>query len=567
MAENKIILSLEIDGVTRNFQSIKDIKQGVKDLKNELATLDVGSEAFKKASKNLNELQGKLGDVGDAAKIEGNSFERLGKSASLIGEGFQTFDADKIKLGFQGIGGAMKAIPIFLLISGITLLITNFGEIVKWGKEFFNIMSDDERAVRALTKEMNTQKEVTAALIKELTRELELMQAKGASDGELLAKKKELIKTQLDEAVTIAKVNFAKLKQAEADATYFESTLIYQSAILRKIGQDEAADKIDRAIHASKIERTKEQRKALSDSQELIKDLTAKGISERLSFEKKEKDKQDEINKKNREDDITNAKEHQKKLADETEAVRKKFADEHGIKAMQERLKEREAFLQAEEDAEKKLEKERYERMLEMREQEHQADIIKNAQLVADDKLAKETLIKNEQDLFNAKVSLANASIGIISSLQGFVAKGSAASKALALTEIAAQTGVGLIQGLIVAQKAAAGTGPAAAIAFPIFLATQIGAVLAAALKAKAALSGGASAPSAPAPPTIPSLPSTSSNAPVVRNEANAPTNESTTFDRSGNRTEPLVVKAVVVETDITDAQRRVNRLKEQSTY
>lgn len=567
MAENKIILSLEIDGVTRNFQSIKDIKQGVKDLKNELATLDVGSEAFKKASKNLNELQGKLGDVGDAAKIEGNSFERLGKSASLIGEGFQTFDADKIKLGFQGIGGAMKAIPIFLLISGITLLITNFGEIVKWGKEFFNIMSDDERAVRALTKEMNTQKEVTAQLIKELTRELELMQAKGASDGELLAKKKELIKTQLDEAVTIAKVNFAKLKQAEADATYFESTLIYQSAILRKIGQDEAADKIDRAIHASKIERTKEQRKALSDSQELIKDLTAKGISERLSFEKKEKDKQDEINKKNREDDITNAKEHQKKLADETEAVRKKFADEHGIKAMQERLKEREAFLQAEEDAEKKLEKERYERMLEMREQEHQADIIKNAQLVADDKLAKETLIKNEQDLFNAKVSLANASIGIISSLQGFVAKGSAASKALALTEIAAQTGVGLIQGLIVAQKAAAGTGPAAAIAFPIFLATQIGAVLAAALKAKAALSGGASAPSAPAPPTIPSLPSTSSNAPVVRNEANAPTNESTTFDRSGNRTEPLVVKAVVVETDITDAQRRVNRLKEQSTY
>lgn len=72
-----------------------------------------------------------------------------------------------------------------------------------------------------------------------------------------------------------------------------------------------------------------------------------------------------------------------------------------------------------------------------------------------------------------------------------FFEEGSAGSKALALTEIAAGTATGLIQALDIAQKGAAGTGPAAAFAFPIFYASQIASVLGAAAQAKNVLKGG----------------------------------------------------------------------------
>ena len=61
--------------------------------------------------------------------------------------------------------------------------------------------------------------------------------------------------------------------------------------------------------------------------------------------------------------------------------------------------------------------------------------------------------------------------------------------KTAALAEIAIGTGIGMVQGLDIAQKSAKGTGPAAALAFPIFYASQIAAVLGAAGQAKQILS------------------------------------------------------------------------------
>ena len=76
--------------------------------------------------------------------------------------------------------------------------------------------------------------------------------------------------------------------------------------------------------------------------------------------------------------------------------------------------------------------------------------------------------------------------------------EGSAAAKALALAEIGTSTAVGFMQGLDIAQKASLGAGPAAALAFPVFYASQIAAVLGAVNKASQVLGGspvGASAP------------------------------------------------------------------------
>jgi hypothetical protein len=121
---------------------------------------------------------------------------------------------------------------------------------------------------------------------------------------------------------------------------------------------------------------------------------------------------------------------------------------------------------------------------------------------------------EEEQRLLDARLQAqlqyASAIGGVIGTIGSLFEQGSAAAKTAALTEIAINTAIGFIQGLDIAQKSAKATGPAAAFAFPIFYATQIGAVLSAAGRAKAILSsgnassggsgGGTSAPSMSAP-------------------------------------------------------------------
>jgi hypothetical protein len=97
----------------------------------------------------------------------------------------------------------------------------------------------------------------------------------------------------------------------------------------------------------------------------------------------------------------------------------------------------------------------------------------------------------------NAQIGFAQAVGNVVGALGGLLQEGTNASKAAALAEIIIKTGVGFAQGLDIAQKTAAGTGPAAAFAFPIFYASQIAAVLSTVSQAKQILSkvkgGGAS--------------------------------------------------------------------------
>ena len=75
-----------------------------------------------------------------------------------------------------------------------------------------------------------------------------------------------------------------------------------------------------------------------------------------------------------------------------------------------------------------------------------------------------------------------------LGSISGLMKENSEAAKTFALLEIAANTAIGFTQGLIVAQKQAR---EGLALAFPLFYASQIAAVLAAANRAKSILSTG----------------------------------------------------------------------------
>jgi hypothetical protein len=247
------------------------------------------------------------------------------------------------------------------------------------------------------------------------------------------------------------------------------------------------------------------------------------------------------------------------------EDIRKKYADQEAQRAEQQRMS---AIVEEEELAEiirqanqTKLQNERDDINA------HYFDLIERAKQYGldttalekerTDKLA-ELQIASEQKVFDAKMQLAQASIGILQGLQGLVKQGSDAQKALALTEIAANTAIGFVQGLNVAQKAAAGKGPAAGIAFPIFYASQIAAVLAAAGKAKSILGKGGGGGSAP---SIPSAGATAGAGGVPLN------NISNTASLVDQQQQEITTQVVVLESDITTTQENVTAVSELSSF
>lgn len=156
-----------------------------------------------------------------------------------------------------------------------------------------------------------------------------------------------------------------------------------------------------------------------------------------------------------------------------------------------------------------------------------------------------------------SKLQFASAVGSVFGQLAGLFEQGTAASKAAALAEIAINTGIGFVQGLDIAQKSAKATGPGAAFAFPIFYATQVAAVLAAASRAKQILStakGGANGKNVgPAPSSI------NTSAPIVPATPQATV---TSLDQQSiNQLGSATSRAYVLESDVTSGQERIRRI------
>ena len=125
MADNTIAFSVKIDGVDREIKSLKDLKQAKKD------ATDAFLAGDKEAAKAIAELKDKTEDLTDATQtLKGSGVEKLNGSFSQLSDGLKNLDLDKVKTGFSGIGKAMSAVPLILLVQGITFLVEKF-EIFK----------------------------------------------------------------------------------------------------------------------------------------------------------------------------------------------------------------------------------------------------------------------------------------------------------------------------------------------------------------------------------------------------------------------------------------------------
>jgi len=134
MASNKTIEIDVLVNTADSANSLKDIKGSIKELQNAALAVGEGGEGFDKLTKKSAQLKDKLDDLKDSTmSLKGSGVEKLNSSIGFLSEGFKNADPGKLSIGMKGLGMAMKAIPIFLIIEGIKFLIENFDKLTKSG--------------------------------------------------------------------------------------------------------------------------------------------------------------------------------------------------------------------------------------------------------------------------------------------------------------------------------------------------------------------------------------------------------------------------------------------------
>ena len=179
-----------------------------------------------------------------------------------------------------------------------------------------------------------------------------------------------------------------------------------------------------------------------------------------------------------------------------------------------------------------------------------------NDEILASDEAVTAARVSLEQALVNATSSA-------LTSIAQLAGEGTKIAKVAAIADIIIGTGVGFIQGLDIAQKSAKATGPGAAVAFPIFYATQVAAVLSAAAQAKNILSK-AKGPSAPtiSAPSGGGTGTSATQAPSFNVVGQSGFNQI-----AGALGQQPPAQAFVVAGDVTTAQQLQNNTIQQATF
>jgi len=564
MANESIAFSIKIDGVDREIKSLKDLKQAKKD------ATDAFLRGDKDAAKAIADLKDKTEDLTDATQtLKGSGVEKLNGSFSQLRDGFANFDTDKIKTGFKGIGSAMSAIPIFLLIEGLKYLWENFDKVSAAVKNFFNITSDAEKNIKQLEASVNSLREANSLLITSLENEVKILEAQGGSQAKLLELRKRIIAEKIKEAEADVLLQKAKIAEILANDSLIESYYRVGAANARRFGQDKEAAAFDALLAKEKGDRIKESTDLLkadlitinnlkTDAQvadiKRENEITAnykKNADERKNIERERLNQSqqwfDELN--NREKAALN----QRQLDEVAAYENKKLLDIQ----IQEEKDKRDADARAkkrkqdEEDlaAAKKLKQDEQDFAFNVTNKSIQA-----AQSITDAYFAyklngvkkgsaEELKIAKQQFETNKKLQLAQATIQGIQSVLAAFSSGSA----IPVIGAVAGPAYAVLAGITAAANIAK-------IASTKFDGGGLGATT---------TSGSTSLPNVPAPPTI--------------NTPGANTSSATTFDENGqriggNETERVMnptinVKATVVETEMTETQKRVSALETQSKF
>ena len=516
-----------------SLRTIADIENELNELNQEIKDVGVNSEAFNKASGNIQKLESELLQANNAVEgftlekkldtadgaikvvagsvsaltgglgllgIENENFEKLtaqatnaiafGMGIKDLSEGFGKLAKNLNVAGiaqkaYNVIQKAFNAImslnPVAIVILSITTLIglvlalKDKFEAVNKVFEFFKGLVMAVGEALGLTeseeeKQARLQKERYEQRILDIDNELKIRKAAG------------------EDTVELEREKYAKLLELAEKGSQEERDIIADQAAFEAGIIKEKQDAVDKAAEDARKKRLEQKEKDDAAA------LEAKEKAAEEAETKKEEDAQTELDRLQSIKDVVDEFE----LANEDAAVESEL---ERLELEQERKLQELTDLGAELEDKKAVEL-------------FYANLIKDEEKkIGDEKVVNDKAILDARRM--AQMEYVDAIGGVIGALGGLAKQGTAAAKASAIAGIVISTGLGFAKGLTIAQEGAAATGPAAPFAFPIFYATQIAAVLSSIGKAKSILSqvpggggggGGVQAPQSIANPTIPSI-------------------------------------------------------------
>ena len=269
--------------------SIAGIRKSIKALKSEALSVGEAGKGFKQLQNAANDLQDKLDDLGDSAKtLKGTGVEKLTSSFNLLKESFASGDIDKAKIAFNGLGSAMSAIPIFLLIEGIKLLIENFDKVLDFVENLGSSTSESERKIKKLNNTLEETKTLNKTLIPELENRIKLLEAEGASSEKLLKAKNDLFNAQKKELSLQVRINIEKAKAILQNYDLQEQYLIQSANVAEALGQEKEAEKYRKAADLSRKKRAEEYIQAAKEGIQAINDINTEAKVEQIKYNKEE---------------------------------------------------------------------------------------------------------------------------------------------------------------------------------------------------------------------------------------------------------------------------------------
>ena len=541
MADNKTVIEVEVKGTDAATNSLKNLKKELKEA--QAAALNGDGNAAKRVA----ELKDKLDDLNDSTKtLKGSGVERISSSFGLLGEGLKNFDFGAIKTGFSGIGAAMKAVPIFLLVEGITYLITNFdnltkgsgplaralkavgdviGGVINFVTDLIGLTSESERALGrqadAIKKHTEQSTQALARTTAEYDRQISVMKANGEST----------VKVEKDKQRAIMDTNAAIIHQLLA----YQKAGGELSEEQRKqlVASTEAIKTAQTSITVIDIEENNRRKEAYKKRLEEQKALQAE-------FDASDKQMRIDVEKNKNEAINLLMKENQASVNEE-------------LKANAELIGGEIQTIQANVDLENAVTNKEY------RDKELAFD---RAQAAEKAKIAEQGLksIQNISDIF----FLAQSSKA---------KKGSAEAEALAKKQFKVNKALQLSMAVMDGYKAVTASLAQAPVAFgpipnPAGIASLAFAVTTSAANVAKILAtqyeststGGGETPT-------PSIGSTGEPPTITQPMSQQPTTPGTNFDAQGNVIGGGPMKAYVVETEITNKQTTVNRLQSQAEF
>ena len=547
MAETKkIVFEFDIENQGKVISSIKDLKKELK------AAESAALNGDGKASKRVAELKDALDDLKDSTKtLQGSGVEKVTNSFGLLGEGLRNFDFDKIKTGFKGIGTAMSAIPIFLIAEGVSYLIENWKELSEGNGVLAKTLQGVTWIFEKLVEEITAVTDALGLSNSALDKQGEAIQENATKSTEALSAQN----AQYDRQIQVAKA--AGKSTVELEKAKQQAIIDTNLAVARQI----------QAFVAAGGALDDEKKKILTASLEAIKNAKVQEyvIEQNDTKQKKEEYKKRAEDKKKATDDLfaQALAEQEKEEQFRTQTLEKQKKEEEALASFRKKQIEELNALQLKADQD---------------EVASQVAAWDEEKRLADE--AKALHEKNVQENFNTSLNAANALQGLADTVFNLrmakVKKGSVEEEKLARKQFNINKALQLTLAGIDAAKAittslaaaplviGAAPNPAGIAGLASAIATSAAAITAIAAKQFQPSGGDTATPS----PSIGGI-GGGDSAPNTSAPRTTPT---TGLDEQGrviNRDsgEQGAFRAYVVESEMTDKQKRVNRLQNQASF